>query len=158
MKSLLFSILCLTYVSAYSQTTFESESDVLFYLNTKSSFSNKGNGVTLSFTDMGSRMSSNKGINYFNPDVTLISRTRAIVQYQSLTNPDGFAKIIVDCNQNIVVDKSDMTKYSAYSYEEKEPIRKNERIPITSTKKIKKVNYLTFTMKQEFQILLLASS
>ena len=138
MKSILFSILCLTLISAYSQTTFESEADVLQYLTTKGQFTNRGTNITLTFSDMGSSLSSGRS-SYFNPQVTLVSSTRAVVEYQSLNNPDVTVQFIVDSRENVIMDKRDRSIYKAYSYEEKEPIRKNERIPITSTKK---VNYL----------------
>jgi len=107
----------MTFFSAYSQSVFESEADVLFYLNNKANFTNKKNGVTLMFSEMGGRMRSNKGLNYFNPDVTFLTRTRAIVVYKSLTS-GGSAMMIVDCKENVVADKSDMTIYSADSNED----------------------------------------
>lgn len=122
MKSLLLSIFCLTFITVHSQTTFESESDVSLYLNVNSPFKNKDNGVTISFPDMATRMISNSGNSYFNPDIILVSRTRAVIEYQSTTNPNAVAKIIVDCKENFVVDKSDMTMYKSNSYYEEQSL------------------------------------
>nr|WP_299416657.1 hypothetical protein [uncultured Emticicia sp.] len=122
MKSLLLSIFCLTFITVHSQTTFESESDVSLYLTDNSPFKNKDNGVTISFPDMATRMISNSGNSYFNPDIILISRTRAVLEYQSTTDPDRVAKIIVDCKENFVVDKSDMTMYKSNSFYEEQSL------------------------------------
>lgn len=123
MKSLLLSIFCLTFITVHSQTTFESESDVSLYLADNSPFKNKDNGVTISFPDMATRMISNSGNSYFNPDIILVSRTRAVIEYQSTTNPNAVAKIIVDCKENFVVDKSDMTMYKSNSYDEEQSLK-----------------------------------
>ena len=108
-------ILLSTNLLAQNITRFGSQVDVLVYLNNKSDFTNKDTGVTLTFFEMGGRMKSNKGVSYYNPDVTLLSSTRAVVTYESLTS-GGIAKIIVDCKENVIADKSSMTIYSADNY------------------------------------------
>ena len=126
MKQLLISLLLIVCVPVFSQTIsiFESKGDVLVFLNNRGDFTNSNNGVTLSFSDMGGRMRSNKGVDYFNPDVTLLSRTRAIVTYESLTS-GGIAKIIVDCKENVIADRNDNTVYSPES-SSKDPINESK--------------------------------
>ena len=71
---------------------------------------------------MGGRMTSNKGLNYFNPDVTLLNTTRAVVAYTSLTS-GGTAQIIVDCSEDVVLDRSSREVYVAERFESS---RRNE--------------------------------
>jgi len=131
-------------INAQTITRFESQADVLVYLNNKADFTNKNNGVTLTFSEMGGRMRSNKGVSYYNPDVTILTNTRAVVVYESLTS-GGIAKIIVDCKENVIADKSDMTVYTPDSDEENvisqnAPVRKyiNDNVTISSSKIIGK--------------------
>jgi hypothetical protein len=118
MRTIFLSAYILLCTSLFSQTisSFESSTDVLVFLNNRVDFTNTKNGVTLSFSDMGGRMRSNKGVDYYNPEVTLLSRTRATVTYESLTS-GGIAKLIVDCKENLIADRSDMTIYSAINSE-----------------------------------------
>lgn len=118
MRIIFLSAYILLCTSLFSQTikSFASSADVLVYLNNKSNFTNKNNGVTLTFFDMGGRVKSNKGVSYYNPDVTLINQNRAVIQYESLTS-SGYAKMIVDCKLNIVMDRYDNTIYSAESFD-----------------------------------------
>lgn len=146
MRAIFLSTLVLLCTSLFSQTIsiFESPADVLVFLNNRGDFTNTKNGVTLSFSDMGGRMRSNKGVDYYNPEVTLLSRTRATVTYESLTS-GGIAKIIVDCKENVIADKSDMTVYAPDSDEENlisqnAPVKKNvnENVNIIPSKIIGK--------------------
>jgi hypothetical protein len=138
-------LICLSFqIDAQTITRFESEADVLVYLNNKADFSNKNNGVTLTFFEMGGRMRSNKGVSYYNPDVTILTSTRAVVVYESLTS-GGIAKIIVDCKENVIADKSDMTVYTPDSDEDNDiaenvPVRKfvNENVNLSPSKIIGK--------------------
>ncbi|MBS1919632.1 MAG: hypothetical protein JST17_05235 [Bacteroidetes bacterium] len=120
MKAILLPILCLVFFTAHSQTTFDSEADVLLYLTTKGPFTNKDANVTLTFSDMGSRLSSGRS-SYFNPEVTLVSNTRAVVEYQSLNNPDVTVQFIVDTKENVIMDRRDKSIFKAYSYDEEQP-------------------------------------
>jgi hypothetical protein len=136
-----FLVLLSFQIGAQTITRFESEADVLVYLNNKADFTNKNNGVTLTFFDMGGRMRSNKGVSYYNPDVSILSSTRAVVVYESLTS-GGVAKIIVDCRENVIADKSDMTVYSPDNSNEIQDdrparsIRQNNTIALNNPKKI----------------------
>lgn len=127
-------ILLSTNLLAQNITRFGSQVDVLVYLNSKSDFTNKDTGVTLTFFEMGGRMKSNKGVSYYNPDVTLLSSTRAVVTYESLTS-GGIAKIIVDCKENVIADKSSMTVYAAENYRnennDQQPERKESKVKRT---------------------------
>lgn len=131
MRTIFLSTLIFLSTTVFSQTIskFESKADVLVYLNNKSFTSN--NGVTLSFFDMGGRFKSNKGLSYFNPDVILLSKTKALLQYKSLTS-SGFAKFTVDCNINVLTDRTDNATYTLGSPSSeskyKEPLTKSEII------------------------------
>ena len=138
MKTILLSILCLSFVTAYSQTIFESEADVLQYLTTKSPFTNKEANVSLTFSDMGSRLSSGRS-SYFNPDVTLVSSTRAVVEYQSLNNPDVTVQFIVDTKENVIMDRRDRSIFRAYSYDEEQPQKTPVKQPVKPAPKKKPV-------------------
>lgn len=96
-------------------TIFYQDVDVLVYLNNTISFKNVEDNLTLTFSDM-SRVTTSRGKGYFNPEVTLISKTRALVRYQSLNNPDGVVNIIVDSKENAVVDRSNMQIFKAINY------------------------------------------
>lgn len=146
MRTIFLSAYILLCTSLFSQTisSFESTADVLVFLNNRGDFTNTKNGVTLSFSDMGGRMRSNKGVDYYNPEVTLLSRTRAIVTYESLTS-GGIAKIIVDCKENVIADKSDMTVYSPESDLSEDQVEKSQR-PNVKYKPVKvKPNYYEIT-------------
>lgn len=107
--------------SAYSQTAFESSADVLLYLNTKGTFTNKQANITLTFSDMATRLSSGSA-SYYSPDVTLLNSYKAVVKYQSLNNPDGIVSFTVDAKSNTLTDRSDRTEYKANSIEEAKEI------------------------------------
>ena len=132
-------LICLSFqISAQTINRFESEADVLVYLNNKADFTNKNNGVTLTFFEMGGRMRSNKGVSYYNPDVTILTSTRAVVVYESLTS-GGIAKIIVDCKENVIADKSDMTVYIPDSDEYEQPVRSAKQYNTVNTNTPKKI-------------------
>jgi hypothetical protein len=116
MKLFFIFLISISTFSSYSQLKFYSEADVLNYLNNKRNFTNSSTGVTLIFTEMGGRMTSNKGLNYFSPDVTLVNTTRAVVAYTSLTS-GGTAQIIVDCSEEVVLDRSSRVAYVAERFE-----------------------------------------
>jgi hypothetical protein len=107
-------ITLLTNFVSFGQSTFISDSDVLFYLNNKRTFSNRDNGITLTFSDDGSRISTGHA-SYYNPDIVVLSETRAYATYQSLTSIDASVKFIVDSKDNIIIDRNDRTVYRASS-------------------------------------------
>lgn len=120
MKNLLLAFFTLMYFTSYSQSTFQSEADVLFYLTQKSPFTNERTGTTLTFTSMGSYLYVGQSQCY-NPDVTLVSSTRAFVIYESLSNPGAKIQFIVDSKENLIMDRQDKSLYKANSYEEDIP-------------------------------------
>jgi protein TonB len=118
MKNLIFSI-CIFFCTNFSvnaQSDFESESDVLYYLDTKGSFSNENSGITLSFSDMATNLSTGRA-KYYQPEVIVISNNIAYVTYVSSSYSGLSASFKVDSKQNILIDRKDRTIYSAYSYE-----------------------------------------
>lgn len=121
MKTFIIAALLLITNLTFGQTkVFYSDGDVLEYLTIKGSFSNRENGVRLTFNDMATYLSSNKGVKYFSPEVKLVSRTSAIVVYQSLTSSNGIAKIYVDTKLNVIMDVSSNTVYySEYDHRSK---------------------------------------
>ncbi len=108
--------LLFTNLFVIGQSAFESDVDVLFYLNNKGSFKNEDSGIKLTFSDMGSQLSTGNS-QFFQPDVVLLSTSRAIVTYQLVTDPERTVKIVVDSKQNLVMDLSDKAIYRAYSPE-----------------------------------------
>lgn len=117
MKKLISVVFCLLTLAAYSQSQFDSEVDVLLYLTNIRSFTNQEANVTLTFSDMGSALSSGNA-KYYNPTVTLVTSTKAIVGYQSLNNPDVAVQFVVDCQKNEIIDKQDGSIFKAYSFED----------------------------------------
>lgn len=137
MKNLIFSIcifLCAIF-SVNAQSDFESESDVLYYLDTKGSFSNENSGITLSFSDMATNLSTGRA-KYYQPEVIVISNNIAYVTYVSSSYSGLSASFKVDSKQNILIDRKDRTIYSAYSYESSDNNNSNnentERQTVTS--------------------------
>jgi hypothetical protein len=98
-------------------TVFRSEGEVLNFLESRKKFSNSKLDITITFSDMGSRLKSNTGLDYFNPSVILLTSTRARVTYESLTT-NGVTKIIVDCSRNIIIDEDSYTTFSSVSNNE----------------------------------------
>jgi hypothetical protein len=101
-------------INSKAQTYFETDIDVLLYLNTNGPFYNKNTDVTLNFSDMGGSLSTGRS-KYFNPDLTIVSSYRAVAEYQSLNNPNGVVRFIVDSRENVIMDRSDKTIYVRYS-------------------------------------------
>jgi hypothetical protein len=117
MKKFLASIAILLgmYSFTYSQSSlFESDTDVLLYLSLQGSFTNASSGITLSFTDMASNLSTGRS-QYYSPEVSVLSSTRAIVKYTSASNPGYTASFVVDSKKNILIDKGDNSVYSSDS-------------------------------------------
>lgn len=112
MKKIFLLLLTLNFFSAYSQSAFESEADVLSYLSTKGQFTNKKANITLTFSEMGGRLSTGSS-SYFNPDVTIVTSTRAYVKYQSLNNPNVKVEFIVDSKDNYILDRKDKSIFYA---------------------------------------------
>ena len=101
-------------INSKAQTYFETDIDVLLYLNTNGPFYNKNTDVTLNFSDMGGSLSTGRS-KYFNPDVTIVSSYRAVAEYQSMNNPNSIVRIVVDSRENVIMDRSDNTIYVRYS-------------------------------------------
>jgi hypothetical protein len=114
MKTLCSLILCLFTLNINAQNYFDSEFDVLHYINTNGPFYNKKTDITLNFSEMGGMLSTGRS-KYFNPDITIISSYRAVAEYQSLNNPNGVVRLIVDSREHVIVDRSDNTVYIRYS-------------------------------------------
>jgi len=132
---LLTIILCVKISFLAGQSRFESEEDVFFYLNMKGAFSNSESGVTLSFSDLGYQMSTGSS-RYYQPEAVVVSSTRAIVVFESISRPGVTVKFIVDSEKNVIVDRSDGSVFYAAGYEpsnnieiessENKPIEKNQ--------------------------------
>lgn len=116
MKSLLLFLFCISFSSLHSQSYFQSDGDVLSYLALKRTFSDE-NDFTLKFYDMGGGMTAGSA-RFFNPEVTIVSNTRAIVEYQNLNTPGATSSFIVDSRQNLLMDRASNHIFRAYSYEE----------------------------------------
>ena len=116
---LMFATLLIFNTALFSQTytVFRSEGEVLNFLESRKSFSNSKLGVTITFSDMGSRLKNNNGREYFNPSVVLLTSTRARVTYVSMID-DVVTKIIVDCRQNVIIDEKSYTTFSSDSNNE----------------------------------------
>jgi hypothetical protein len=114
-----FATLLIFNTALFSQTytVFRSEGEVLNFLESRKKFSNSKLDITITFSDMGSRLKSNTGLDYFNPSVILLTSTRARVTYESLTT-NGVTKIIVDCSRNIIIDEDSYTTFSSVSNNE----------------------------------------
>jgi len=103
------------YSYTYSQSSlFESDTDVLLYLSLQGSFTNASSGITLSFTDMATNLSSGRS-QYYSPEVSVLSTTRAIVQYTSVSNPGSSASFVVDSKKNILIDRGNNSIYTSNS-------------------------------------------
>lgn len=145
MKYLIAFIFLLLFSTTQAQSSFESDPDVLLYLVQNSPFTNKDNEVSLTFSDMGSRLSSGRA-SYFSPEVVIISRTRAVVKYSSLNNYGSSVNFIVDSRENVIMDRSDRTIYKGNTWEEEDEeeetvIRKPVKkvvAPVKKTNSIKK--------------------
>lgn len=118
---ILFISICLS-VSLNAQSIFGSKADVLLYLNIQGDFTNLNNGITLSFSDMATQLSTGRS-QYYQPEVTLISTYKAVVKYTSISNIGYTASFTVDSKQNILIDRNDQTVYKANS---DEPIIENQ--------------------------------
>ncbi len=114
-----FATLLIFNTALFSQTytVFRSEGEVLNFLESRKSFSNSKFGVTITFSDMGSRLKNNNEREYFNPSVVLLSSTRARVTYASMID-DVVTKIIVDCRKNVIIDEKSYTTFSPDSNNE----------------------------------------
>lgn len=103
--------------NVFSQTkAFESVADVLSYLSEKRTFTNANSNVTLTFSDMGTNLSTGKN-NYNSPDVSILTISRAVLKYYLTSNPDRIVNFIVDLKANAILDKQDMkTIYKAFTF------------------------------------------
>jgi hypothetical protein len=94
------------------QSKFESEEDVFLYLNIKNIFKNKETGTTLTFSELGYQLNTGSS-KYYQPEAVIVSETRAVVTFESVTRPGAKVQFIVDSKKNIIVDRSDGTVFYA---------------------------------------------
>lgn len=136
MKSLLLFLFCIFFSSLHSQSYFHSDGDVLSYLALKRTFSDE-NDFTLKFYDMGGGMSAGSA-RFFNPEVTIVSTTRAIVEYQNLDTIGATSSFIVDSRQNLLMDRASNHIFRAYSFEQttQNLIKQSVKTPVSSKTKI----------------------
>lgn len=133
-------------INSKAQTYFETDIDVLLYLNTNGPFYNKNTDVTLYFSDMGGSLSTGRS-KYFNPDVTIVSSYRAVAEYQSLYNPNGVVRFIVDSRENVIMDRSDKTIYVRYS-DYLEENRNYNKVESKRANENKSIMYLNFDNRE----------
>jgi len=104
---ILFSV---TGVTLFAQN-FYSESDVYNYLNGKK-FINSSVNSTIEFSEMGSVEKVNGNYLMMNPEITVISTTRAIAKYYSVQDPSIFSGINIDCSNNTITDRRNGRVYA----------------------------------------------
>ena len=105
-------------IGAFAQTNFETEGDVLNYLEGKTFYSNNGSiqvkiGYSSELNSYGVILNGKK--THFNLDITVLSPTIAVVKGASLSNPDGVIKIRVYATKNCL--ENDGSYYCQKSYE-----------------------------------------
>jgi hypothetical protein len=101
MKKLYLLVCCLLVltIKGFGQTNFQSESDVLTYLDGKTFYSTDQTvKVKISYSGtLGTYgIILNGTATHFNLDIVILSPTRAIVTGESLSDPDGKMKIRVN--------------------------------------------------------------
>ena len=109
---------------------FNSEPDVLMYLNGKT-FTKESVGVSLSFSEVGSQLSLNGNLKFYQPNIRIVSKNKASVTYIGITDPSVKVGLIVDCTLNTVEDRSIGSVYSYNSssgqlYNSSAGLQKNE--------------------------------
>ena len=109
----LASFICYSILLSQSYSIFKSDTDVLNYLALKHAFGNEKSKIILTFDSVGASYSTGSA-NYFNPKISIISDTRAVVEYQSINYPDKKASFIVDTKENVIMDKVDKSIYKHY--------------------------------------------
>lgn len=108
MKPIILTILLFTSQGLAAQK-FGSTADVLVYLDGKSFF-NETNNITLSFSDMGSKLRTGNVL-YFNPTITIRSSSTAILNWQSVTNPSKTVRFLLNSSLNTITDLNDRSVY-----------------------------------------------
>lgn len=109
MKKIFIALFCLLFLNSqgYAQTNFQSDPDVLQYLEGKS-FSSSDGSLKIKIGYSGSLNSYGMIINgtttHFNLNILVISPTSAIVTGESLSDPNGKLKVRInsktDCLEN----------------------------------------------------------
>lgn len=107
---------------------FYSEPDVLTYLNGKT-FTKASAGASLSFSEMGSQLSLNGKLMFYQPNIKILSRNSALVTYIGITDPSLKAGLIVDSSSDAINDRSNGSVYSLNksSVENNSEIRNNSK-------------------------------
>lgn len=113
-KYLSFILVFFCVVNSVSAQKFQSEADVLSYLNGKS-FKNSEVGVTIYFSDMGTRLEIN-GIQLYSPDIKVVSETKAVCTYYRISNPDQKVSGILNAKERTWTDRSNGRVYKLSEY------------------------------------------
>lgn len=87
-------------------TLFRSEGDVFLFLNNKK-FTNSRDAL-MTFGDMGSSFTIREFL-FFNPEVVLVSRTRAIIKYYQADDPSSTASFTVNGENNTLTTRGSGT-------------------------------------------------
>ena len=124
MKKLYLLVCCLLVltIKGFGQTNFQSESDVLTYLDGKTFYSEDQKvKVKISYSGtLGTYgIILNGTATHFNLDIVILSPTRAVVTGESLSDPDGKMKIRVNSTTECLENEGSyycVKKWCKYSY------------------------------------------
>jgi len=125
MKKYFYTTLFLVFIVLSASAQFLSETDVLYYLNGKK-FIKESVGATLSFSDMGSRLTVNGSYLMYQPDIRILSRSMAVVTYYGIEDPSAKAGLVVNGSTNRIVDRSNNSVYTLEDLSDNNDYSQNE--------------------------------
>jgi|GEM_PF-5429025 len=116
-KILTFILFSITNILIFAQiNSFNYETDVNAYFDFNRSFRNKDNSLKLNFSDMGTYFTVGNST-YFNPEIEIISSTKAIVSYLNANSPNRKIELLIDLQRNGIIDLSDKSFYLSNNYQ-----------------------------------------
>lgn len=110
MKKYISLLILALFFSIKGFAQFSSATDVLTYLDGKT-FTKASVGASLSFREVGSQLSLNGKLMFYQPSIRILSRNKALVNYIGITDPSLKAGLIVDNSSNTIEDRSNGSVY-----------------------------------------------
>ena len=111
MKKYFYTTLFLVFTVLSASALFLTETDVLYYLNGKK-FIKESVGATLSFSEMGSQLTVNGNYLMNQPDISILSKSTAVVTYYGIEDQSAKAGLVVNGSTNRIVDRSNNSLYT----------------------------------------------
>ena len=123
-KYILIFVIFLSSVSTnLNAQQFQSETDVLIYLDGKT-FTNTSVNANLRFSNSGGTLTINGRLVFYNPDIKVLSTTKALYTFYSTTNPSTKIGGIINSQFNTITDRSNGRIYKMQGGEDQEYIKK----------------------------------